>query len=73
MKDRKFLVTSTLAVAAIAAAAWLFAQNRELRKEVASLRAKRMTAEIRRPRAQKNIFKLLRTSSLNLSCRKLQQ
>lgn len=50
MKDRKFLVTSTLAVAAIAAAAWLFAQNRELRKEVASLRAKRMTAEIRRPK-----------------------
>ena len=50
MKDRKFLVTSALAVAGIATAAWLFAQNRNLRQEIAAMKAERTAAEIRRPK-----------------------
>lgn len=50
MIDRKVLISAAIAVASLAAAIWLFVQNRNLRQEIAAMKAERSAAEIRRPK-----------------------
>lgn len=48
--DSKNVVATVACVAACAAAAWLFAQNRALRREIGEMREERAAAELQRPK-----------------------